>query len=157
MLYLADITGSVVSAKRISDYMKSQQINLTNKLVMEFLLHFESVYFVDRLQRQEIERCKIFEIGDKFYFKDLGMRYSLIPFQQKDIGKVLENIVYHHLKTSGYQVYVGKQDDKEIDFVAEKNGEKIYIQVAYLIADKTHIFERLVICYLLRITTRNMQ
>jgi len=142
MLYLADITGSVVSAKRISDYLKSQQINLTPKLVLEFLSHFESVYFVDRVKRSEIEGRKIFEVGDKFYFEDLGMRHSLIPFQQNDIGKVLENIVYHHLKTSGYLVYVGKQGDKEIDFVAEKSGEKIYIQVAYLITDeKTHTRE----------------
>jgi len=139
MLYLADITGSVVSAKRISDYLKSQHINLTPKLVLEYLSHFESVYFVDRVKRSEIEGRKIFEIGDKFYFEDLGMRHCLIPFQQKDIGKVLENLVYHQLKTSGYQVYVGKQGDKEIDFIAEKNDDKIYIQVAYLIADeKTH-------------------
>ena len=139
MLYLADITGSVVSAKRISDYLKSQQINLTPKLVLEYLTYFESVYFVDRVKRSEIEGRKIFEVGDKFYFEDLGMRHSLIPFQQKDIGKVLENIMYHHLKASGYQVYVGKQGNKEIDFVAEKNGDKIYIQVAYLIVDeKTH-------------------
>jgi predicted AAA+ superfamily ATPase len=139
MLYLADVTGSVVSAKRISDYLKSQQINLTPRLVLEFLSHFESVYFVDRVKRSEIEGRKIFEVGDKFYFEDLGMRHSLIPFQQKDIGKILENIVYHHLKTSGYQIYVGKQGDKEIDFVAEKNGEKMYVQVAYLITDeKTH-------------------
>lgn len=142
MLYLADVTGSVISAKRISDYLKSQQINMTPKLVLEFLSHFESVYFVDRVKRSEIEGRKIFEVGDKFYFEDLGMRHSLIPFQQNDIGKVLENIVYHHLKTSGYLVYVGKQGDKEIDFVAEKNGEKIYIQVAYLIGDeKTHARE----------------
>ncbi len=139
MLYLADITGSIVSAKRISDYLKSQRINLSPKLVLEYLSHFESVYFVDRVKRSEIEGRKIFEVGDKFYFEDIGMRHSLIPFQQKDIGKVLENIVYHQLKTNDYQVYVGKQGNKEIDFVAEKNGEKIYVQVCYLIADeKTH-------------------
>ena len=67
------------------------------------------------------------------------MRHALIPFQQKDIGKVLENMVFLHLKTGGYQVYVGKQGAREIDFVAEKDGEKKYIQVAYLVADeKTH-------------------
>ena len=142
MLYLADVMGSIVSAKRISDYLKSQQINLTPKLVLEFLSHFESVYFVDRVKRSEIEGRKIFEVGEKFYFEDLGMRHSLIPFQQKDISKVLENIIYHHLKTNGFQIYVGKQGEKEIDFVAEKNGYKIYIQVAYLITDeKTHARE----------------
>lgn len=137
--YLADITGSVLSAKRISDYLKSQQINLTPKLVLEYLIYLESVYLIDRVKRKEVEGGKIFEVGDKFYFEDLGMRHAIIPFQQKDISKVLENLVYHHLVVTGHQVYVGKHGDREIDFVATKNEDKTYIQVAYLIADeKTH-------------------
>ncbi|MEK7719011.1 MAG: ATP-binding protein [Bacteroidota bacterium] len=137
--YLADVTGSIVSAKRISDYLKSQQMNLSPKLVIEYLIYLESVYFVDRVRRSEIGGKKIFEIGDKFYFEDLGMRHALIPYQQKDINKVLENAIYHHLKASGYSVFVGKLGVKEVDFVAEKNGNKLYIQVAYLITDeKTH-------------------
>ena len=137
--YLADITGSVLSAKRISDYLKAQKINLTPKLVLEYLVYLESVYLVDRVKRMDVEGRKIFEIGDKFFFEDLGMRHATIPFQQKDIGKVLENMVYHHLVVNGNQVYVGKLGDKEIDFVSIKNEDKTYIQVAYLIADdKTH-------------------
>jgi len=137
--YLADITGSVLSAKRISDYLKSQQINLTPKLVLEYLVYLESVYLIDRVKRMDVEGKKIFEIGDKFFFEDLGMRHAIIPFQQKDIGKVLENLVYHHLVVNGNQVYVGKHSDREIDFVAMKNEDKSYIQVAYLISDeKTH-------------------
>lgn len=137
--YLADITGSVLSAKRISDYLKSQKINLTPKLVLEYLVYLESVYLVDRVKRMDVEGRKIFEIGDKFFFEDLGMRHATIPFQQKDIGKVLENMVYHHLIVNGDQVYVGKLGDKEIDFVSIKNEDKTYIQVAYLIADdNTH-------------------
>ncbi len=91
--YLADITGSVLSAKRISDYLKSQQINLTPKLVLEYLVYLESVYLINRVKRMDVEGKKIFEIGDKFFFEDLGMRHAIIPFQQKDIGKVLENLV----------------------------------------------------------------
>lgn len=137
--YLADITGSVLSAKRISDYLKSQQINLSPKLVLEYLIHLESVYLIHRVKRMDVEGKKIFEIGDKFFFEDLGMRHAIIPFQQKDIGKVLENLVYHHLIVNGNQVYVGKLNDREIDFVAIKNEDKTYIQVAYLITDdKTH-------------------
>lgn len=139
IFYLADITGSIVSAKRISDYLKSQRINLSPKLVLEYLSYLEAVYFIERVKRSDIKGRKIFEVGDKFYFEDLGMRHSIMRFQQKDIGKVLENIIFLNLKTSGYQVYVGKQGDKEIDFVAEKNGKKKYIQVAYIISDeKTH-------------------
>jgi hypothetical protein len=140
--YLADATGSIVSAKRISDYLKSQQIKLNPKLVLEYLIYLESVYFVDRVKRSQIGGKKIFEIGDKFFFEDLGMRHALIPFQQKDINKVLENVVYHHLKACGYLVFVGKHAEKEIDFVAEKSGSKHYIQVAYIIPDeKTHARE----------------
>jgi predicted AAA+ superfamily ATPase len=87
----------------------------------------------------DVEGEKIFEIGDKFFFEDLGMRHAIIPFQQKDIGKVLENLVYHHLVVKGLQVYVGKHNDQEIDFVAIKDGNKTYVQVAYLIANnKAH-------------------
>jgi uncharacterized protein len=137
--YLADITGSVLSAKRISDYLKSQQINLTPKLVLEYLVYLESVYLIDRVKRMDVEGKKIFEIGDKFFFEDLGMRHAIIPFQQKDIGKVLENLVYHHLVVKGNKVYVGKHNDREIDFVAIKDENKTYVQVAYLITDdKTH-------------------
>jgi predicted AAA+ superfamily ATPase len=137
--YLADITGSVLSAKRISDYLKSQRINLSPKLVLEYLAHLESVYLIDRVKRSEVEGRKVFEIGEKFYFEDIGMRHAIVPFQQKDIGKVLENIIYHHLIVNSHQVFVGKHGEKEIDFVAIKEGIKTYVQVAYLIADeKTH-------------------
>jgi len=137
--YLAEITGSVLSAKRISDYLKSQKINLSPKLVLEYLVYLESVYMIGRVKRMNVEGKKIFEIGDKFFFEDTGMRHAIIPFQQKDIGKVLENIVYHHLVVNGNEVHIGKYGDKEIDFIASKNGQKTYIQVAYLITDdKTH-------------------
>ena len=137
--FLADNTGSIVSAKKISDYLKSQNINLLPKSVLEYLYYLESVFFVERVKRTEIAGRKIFEIGDKFYFEDLGMRHLLIPYQQKDIQKVLENLVFHHLKTLGYNVYVGRLNDKEIDFVADNYENNMYLQVAYMISDeKTH-------------------
>ncbi len=73
--YLADITGSVLSAKRISDYLKSQKINLSPKLVLEYLVYLESVFLVDRVKRMDVEGTKIFEIGDKFFFEDLVLSY----------------------------------------------------------------------------------
>jgi len=137
--YLADITGSVLSAKRISDYLKSQQINISPKLVLEYLVYLESVYYIHRVKRMEVEGKKIFDIGEKFFFEDLGMRHAIIPFQQKDIGKVLENLVHHHLLVNGNRVFVGKHGDREIDFVAINKEKKTYVQVAYLVSDeKTH-------------------
>jgi hypothetical protein len=91
------------------------------------------------VKRTDVIGKKIFEIGEKYYFEDTGLRHALIPYNQKDIGKILENLIYHHLKYKGFKVYVGKIEDLEIDFVAEKQNEKIYIQAAYLIPDeKTH-------------------
>ncbi len=137
--YLADNIGSLVSSNKISEYLKSQKINLLPKAILEYLFYSESVFFILRVRRTEIVGKKIFEIGDKFYFEDLGMRHALIPFQQKDINKVLENLIFHHLKTNKYEVFIGKLGDKEIDFVASKEGKTVYIQVAYLITDeKTH-------------------
>ncbi|MBI9069879.1 MAG: ATP-binding protein [Salinivirgaceae bacterium] len=137
--FLANNIGSIVSAKRISDYLKSQQLSVQPRSVQEYLYYLESVLFIKRVKRTEIEGRKIFEIGDKFYFEDLGMRNAIIPFQMKDINKILENAVYHHLRVNGYNVFVGKDGVKEIDFVAEKGNKTFYIQVAYIIADEiTH-------------------
>ncbi|MEI7983651.1 MAG: DUF4143 domain-containing protein, partial [Bacteroidota bacterium] len=137
--YLADITGSVLSAKRISDYLKSQHITISPKLVLEYLVYLESVYLISRVRRMDVTGRKIFDVGDKFYFEDTGMRHAIIPFQQNDIGKVLENLVYHHLVANGHEVYVGKQGAREIDFIALKDEQTSYFQVAYLIMDeKTH-------------------
>jgi predicted AAA+ superfamily ATPase len=136
ILFLADNLGSIVSAKKISDFLKSQKINIQPKIILEYLSYLESVYLIERVKRIDIAGKKIFELGDKFYFEDLGIRHRLIPFQQNDINKVLENLVYHHLRVNRYNVFVGKQADREIDFVAEKDGKKVYIQVAYLITDE---------------------
>lgn len=123
-------------------------------MVLEYLTYLESVYLIDRVKRTEIEGRKIFEIGDKFYFEDMGMRHAIVPFQQKDISKVLENMVYHHLIVTGHTVFVGKHGDKEIDFVAYKDEIKSYVQVAYLIPDEKHISVNLATCWQFRITVQ---
>ena len=135
--FLADNLGNIVSANKISDYLKSQKINVNAKTIIEYLSYIESVFVVDRVKRADVIGKKIFEIGEKFYFEDLGIRNNLIPFKQKDIAKVLENIVYHHLKVCNYDIKIGKLDDREIDFIAERSGYRIYIQVAYLISDES--------------------
>jgi predicted AAA+ superfamily ATPase len=84
----------------------------------------------------EIGGKKVFEINEKFYFEDWGISNALLGFSNMDVGKVIENVVYIHLKVCGYEVLIGKMGDKEIDFVGQKNGNKIYIQACYLIADE---------------------
>ncbi len=134
--FLADNTGSLLSAKRISDFLKSQRVNISTKLVLEYLQYLEHAFFIKKAKRFDIKGRKVFEINDKFYFTDLGLRNVLQPFQMKDINKLLENLVYNKLLQEDYNVYVGKLHDQEIDFVALKENHTVYIQVVYLLATK---------------------
>jgi len=134
--FLADNTGSLVSAKSISDFLKSQKIKLSPSVVLNYLSFLSSAFFVFKVQRSDISGRKIFEIGEKYYFEDLGLRHSIIGYSQVDINKILENLVFLHLKISGYKVTVGKLQDREIDFVCDKGGERLYVQAAYLIENQ---------------------
>lgn len=132
--YLADNLGSLVSSKKISDFLKSQNINLSPNTVLNYLSYLQSSFFVTKAQRIDIAGKKIFEIGEKYYFEDLGLRHVVVNFKQVDINKILENLVYCRLINLGYKVFVGQIDSGEVDFVAEMGGERIYVQVAYLIS-----------------------
>ncbi len=134
--YVGDNVGSLFSAKKISDYLKSQQIKVTPNLVIDYLSFIENAFFIFKVQRSDISGKKIFEIGEKFYFEDLGLRHSILGYRQNDINKILENIVFIHLKMAGYSITIGWENGKEIDFVCERNNEKIYIQVTYLLSDE---------------------
>ena len=138
-LYIAENTGSLISAKKISDYLKSQQIKISPNLVQDYLSFLSEAYFIHKLNRSDIQGKKIFEIGEKYFFNDIGMRNSLIGYKAMDISKILENIVFLHLKAAGYEVTVGKDRTKEIDFVAKKQTELIYIQVCYLLKEQSTI------------------
>lgn len=139
--FLAEHTGSLFSAKRISDYLKSQKINISPVLVIEYLDHLCNAFFVQRVKRSEIQGRKIFEFGEKFYFEDLGLRNLIVGYKQKDINKILENTVFLHLKYLDYHISVGVESDKEIDFIAEKNNERVYFQVAFKISDE-QVYQR---------------
>lgn len=134
--YLANNLGSIVSAKKISDFLISQKIDISPNIVLNYLSHISSSFFIDKTQRIDVNGKKIFEVGEKYYFNDLGLRHVITNFKQIDINKILENLVYGKLVDSGYQVYVGKLGDTEIDFVGELNGKRIYVQVAYLISSE---------------------
>jgi len=135
--YLADNIGSLISANRISDFLKSQKIKTTPNIVLDYLAYLASSFIIREVDRANIKGKKIFEINEKYYWEDLGLRNSLVGYKATEIGQILENLVYLHLLRLGFNVYVGQMGDKEIDFVAEKEGRKVYIQVAYLISDKT--------------------
>lgn len=134
--YLADSVGSLISAKRISDFLKSQNLDISPNSILNYLNYLTSSFFIHKVKRQDIVGRKIFEINEKYYFEDLGLRHSLIGYRQIDINKIMENLVFSRLKYLGYKVTVGQIGKNEIDFVAEKDNNKAYFQVAYLLTSK---------------------
>ncbi len=137
--FIAETTGSLFSARKISQYLKSQQIKATPEVIINYLAYLENAFFIHRVKRSDIEGKKHFEIGEKIYFEDLGLRHSIAGYRSADIGKIMENAVFLHLKINDFNVTVGNSNNKEIDFIAEKNNEKTYIQVAYLLQDEKTI------------------
>ncbi|MEY8685427.1 ATP-binding protein [Bacteroides sp. AN502(2024)] len=138
--YLIDNTGSLFSAQNISKYLKSQQVNMPTQTILNYLRALCNSFFIYKIQRAEIQGMKIFEIGEKYYFEDLGLHNAIRRFDfRKDINKLMENVVCIDLLRFGYEVYVGKYGNKEIDFIASKSDHRIYIQVTYMLSDDTTI------------------
>ena len=137
--FLADNMGSIVSSKKISDYLKSQKINISTQVVINYIGYLEASFLIFKVKRTGIEGKKIFEIGEKYFFEDVGIRNAIVGYNPNDIHKILENIVYLHLRMAGYSVTVGLEGKKEIDFIAQKTGEKIYVQVAYMLVNQETI------------------
>lgn len=141
VLFAADNTGSLISAKSISDYLKSQKINMPGNLVLEYLKYLADAYLLHRMGRSDLQGKKIFEFGEKYYFNDLGLRHAVGGFKPNDINKVIENVIMLHLKIHGYTIHTAYEKNREIDFVCEKNGQKLYIQACYQMSN-TKVFER---------------
>lgn len=136
-LYTADNIGNLFSANNISKYLKSQRVDISTPQVINYLKAFCNAFLLHKVGRIDVSGLKKFEIGDKYFFEDLGLRNCHLGFSlQRDIHKLLENAVYLHLSLLQYEVYVGQKDNLEIDFVGLKQGQKVYIQVTYLIADE---------------------
>ena len=130
ILYLADTIGCLFSANKISEYLKSQRVDVQPKNILQYLNFLSNAFLIQQIRPADVHGKKIFRIGEKYYFEDLGIRHAIRPFQANDIGQVLENVVCQHLLINGYAVSIGRSGSKEIDFVAEKRGERTYIQVA---------------------------
>jgi len=134
--FIALNVGSYISAKRIRDYLKSQGVNISVNIVLDYLNYLETAFLVQRVKRFDLQGKQVLEVGEKVYFTDFGIRNSISEYTPQDVNKALENVVYNQLKILGYQVYVGKFKDLEIDFVAKHSQKKIYIQVAYSLTDE---------------------
>jgi predicted AAA+ superfamily ATPase len=135
-VYLADTVGQLFSANGISRYLKSQRVDMPPKTILDYLQFLTNAFLVQRVKPIDLQGKNTLRIGEKYYFEDLGIRHAIRPFRINDIGQVLENLVFQHLQIGGYTVAIGRNEDKEIDFIAEKAGERIYIQVATSIIER---------------------
>jgi predicted AAA+ superfamily ATPase len=134
--FLLDNVGNLFSAKKITDYLKSQKINLAVDTLQNYASYLQNTFLIHKAARYDIKGKKILEISEKYYSNDLGVRHSVIGYRPNDIAALLENVVYIELKNRGLNVHVGKIDDKEIDFIATRREEKYYIQVFYMLSTK---------------------
>ena len=137
--FLADNIGGLFSAKRISDFLKSQHTNIPPNQIQEYCSHLANAFIIHEVSRYDIVGRKIFEIGSKYYFENSGIRNVIVGYNLKDRAKLLENLVYNQLLYLGYQVTVGSLHAKEIDFVCERGNERLYVQVALRLDEQATI------------------
>ncbi|MCC8112752.1 MAG: ATP-binding protein [Bacteroidales bacterium] len=135
--FVGDNIGKIISPGNIYKYLKGQGEKIAEATVSAYLEHLGQAFLVRAVKRYDIHGKRLFENNDKYYFSDHGLRNCLCGFNLSGcIEKVMENVVWHHLLTQGYAVTVGILRAGEIDFVAEKGSQRIYIQVAYLIPNE---------------------
>ena len=138
ILFLANNIGSLFSAKSISNFLKSQKVNIAHNQVQTFTDYLTNAFLIHKVARYDIGGKRIFEIGEKYYFENNGIRNTIVGYKPGDQAKIMENIVYQQLLYKGYDVKIGWLETQEIDFVATKNNEITYVQVALrLDNDKT--------------------
>lgn len=128
--------GSNLSAQNISKFLKSEKISAGNDTIQNYLNYNCNAFLLNKATNYDIQGKKIFTINGKYFANDLGIKHAVLGYKAGDISGILENIVYQELRHRGYEVHVGKLGDLEVDFIAQKQGEKIYIQVAYLLEQK---------------------
>ncbi len=137
--YITANVGTTFSATRISKYMKSEGRSVSTETILNYIRACEDAFLFYRVKRQDLQGKKILTVNEKYYIADHGMREAVFGGNMRDINLILENIVYMELLRRGYDVTVGKTNDKEIDFVCEKRGQKLYVQVSYLLASEETI------------------
>ena len=138
VLYLADNTGKIISANNVSKYMKSNGENISASVILNYLNYLSDAYIIKKVNRYDVHGKRLFGSNEKYYFEDNGIRNAIAGgTREGDVEKVIENVVYKNLVRLGYEVFVGQLQSSEIDFVCTKpNGEKIYVQVSYLIVNE---------------------
>ena len=129
--YVFDNIGNSFSAMKVADYFKSQQRKVDLNTVYNYLSALESAYIIRKIPRYDIKGKEILQTNEKYYLGDQSLAYAVMGYKDRMIAGILENIVMLELERRGYRVFAGKLDTKEVDFIAERKNEKVYIQVSY--------------------------
>ena len=127
--YVFNNVGNTFSASSISAYLKSERRSLDNETIYSYLDKLESAYLLHRCSRYDLRGKAILKTQEKFYLADVALRYSVLGYNEDSVAASLENVVYLELLRRGYEVYIGKTPDGEVDFVATRQEEKLYVQV----------------------------
>ena len=127
--YLIDNSGKITSAKSISDFMKSQKRKVSVDTVLNYIRFSCDALLFEKVERYDLKGKRLLETYEKYYMSDIGLRFATLGYTPESISAQLENIVYLELKSRDYTITIGKLDDLEIDFIASKGNERIYIQV----------------------------
>ena len=128
--------GHIFSATSLSKYFKSEKRNISHDTILNYLKFCTDAFLIYKISRYDLEGEKVLTVNEKYYCADHGLREAVFGKNTQNIDQILENIVCLELLRRNFKVFVGKKDESEIDFIAERNGVKIYVQVAYLLASE---------------------
>lgn len=134
--FLMSNIGSLISSKKIADFLTSQGTKITHNTVLNYLKMLENAYIIYKVPRYDIKGKEILKTLEKYYIVDTGIRNIILGFRDSDFGHIIENVVYFELLRRGYEVTVGKNDSFEVDFIATNSNEKKYYQVTYTMMDE---------------------
>lgn len=134
--FLMSNIGSLISAKKIADFLTSQGTKITHNTVLNYIQMLENAYIIYRVPRYDIKGKEVLKTLEKYYIVDTGIRNIILGFRDADFGHLIENIVYFELIRRGYEVTIGKKDMLEVDFIATNANEKKYYQVTYTMLDQ---------------------
>ena len=137
--YVFDNIGNKFSAQNVANYFKSQQRKIDLNTVYNYLNALERAFIIYRIPRYDVKGKEILKTLEKFYVSEHSLIYSVMGSRDRYISGILENIVMLELKRRGYRVFTGKSGEKEIDFIAENNERKVYVQVAFRMDEKSTI------------------
>lgn len=135
--FIVENVGKTFSANAIVKFLKSEGRSLSVEAVYNYLNWLEKAFVIYRCQRYDLQGKSVLKTQEKFYLADASLKYCIMGFNPKSLASMLENVVYFELKRRGYEVYIGKNEAKEIDFVAVQRDERIYVQVCLRLPEES--------------------